>query len=98
VPDWIRIKKFCELTGYTDQAAREKIRGGVWREGIVWKTPPNCRDVLISQAGYDAWVEGQESALLDQRQSKWTFDGRASGAVNGYGSSPRQRTSSGPRG
>jgi predicted HNH restriction endonuclease len=95
--DWVRIKKFCELSGYSDDAVRAKISQGVWREGIVWKTPPNSRDVLISQSGYDAWVEGQESALLVQRQSKWTSAGRVSGAGNVYGLSPRQRTSNGPQ-
>jgi hypothetical protein len=95
--DWVRIKKFCELSGYSDDAVRAKISQGVWREGIVWKTPPNSRDVLISQSGYDAWVEGQESALLAQRQSRWTSAGRASGAGNVYGLSPRLRTSSGPQ-
>lgn len=89
--DWITIKRFCDLTGYSDDAVRSKISQGVWREGIVWDKAPDGR-VLISQSGYDAWVEGQESALLAQRQSRWISDGWGNGAGNGYGLRPIPKT------
>ncbi len=95
--DWITIKRFCELTGYSDDAVRAKKSQGVWREGIVWTEAPDGR-VLISQSGYDAWVEGQESALLAQRRSKWTSAGRANGAVSASGSSRPRLISNTPQG
>lgn len=59
--EWITIKRFAELTGYTDQAVRDKIRGGVWLEGTVWKRAPDNR-ILINTRRFDAWVEGKEAA------------------------------------
>ena len=31
---WIRIEKFCDLTGYTPAGVRGKISTGVWASGI----------------------------------------------------------------
>jgi hypothetical protein len=96
VLDWITIKKFCDLTGYSDDAVRSKIQQGIWREDIVWRKAPDGR-VLISQMGYDLWAEDRVCEVSDLRASRWTSGGRASGAASGSGSSRPRLISSTPQ-
>src|SRR5688500_1051596 len=79
--DHVRVRKFCELSGYTDAAVRSKISGGVWIEGREWRRTPTG-EIVISLQGYDAWAEGRECAPSAARPSRSTLDGRGSGAGN----------------
>lgn len=66
---YVTVKKFSELSGYTEAAARTKISDGIWLEGREWKRAPDGR-VLIDIEGYSAWVEsGPSSALPPLRSS-----------------------------
>jgi hypothetical protein len=53
------IKKYAELSGYSEKAIRLKISGGVWGEGIKYKAPDGR--VLISEQGVENWVLGKEN-------------------------------------
>ena len=53
---WVLPRKFAELTGYTEEAVRHKIKGGVWPEGRIWKKGPDGR-ILINLQAYDRWVD-----------------------------------------
>lgn len=53
---YVTVKRFSDLSGYTESAVRTKISEGVWLEGDVWKRAPDGR-VLIDVDGYTAWVE-----------------------------------------
>jgi hypothetical protein len=55
--NYVTIRKFCELSGYSENAIRTKIRDGVWFEDKVWIKAPDGR-VLISVDGYHQWVNG----------------------------------------
>ena len=64
---WLTIKKFCELSGYTVNAVRSKIKRGDWLEGQVWIKAPDGRN-LIDVEGYEKWVTNRGSALaVNQR-------------------------------
>lgn len=63
---YMTIPRFAAETGYTPEAIRAKIKGGVWLEGIVWKKAPDGH-VLISVKGYELWVDGQQLAELQRR-------------------------------
>lgn len=53
---YVTIPKFAELSGYTAEAIRTKIRDAIWPEGKIWKKAPDNR-VLIDVEGYREWVE-----------------------------------------
>jgi hypothetical protein len=53
------IKKYAELSGYSEKAIRLKISGGIWGEGIKYKAPDGR--VLISETGVENWVLGKEN-------------------------------------
>jgi hypothetical protein len=49
------LEKFCELTGFTPAAIRQKIHRGDWAEGIEFCYDPAHRIHVILE-GYDRWV------------------------------------------
>lgn len=53
--DSLRIKKFCELTGWTEDAIRHLINDGVWLDGREYIRMSNKR-LLVSIEGYETWV------------------------------------------
>jgi hypothetical protein len=71
---YIKISKFCELTGYTEPAVRAKIRDGVWQIGREFRKAPDGH-VLIDIEGYQQWVEQNIStgfAYVAKKASKST--------------------------
>ena len=52
---YVTISKFAELSGYTEDAIRTKIRDSVWVEGYEWHKAPDCRN-LIDIEGVERWI------------------------------------------
>ena len=55
--NWIRLQKFCELTGYSADAVYGKMRKGAWAEGLHWCKAPDGH-IMVNIEAYDRWVEG----------------------------------------
>jgi hypothetical protein len=53
----VTIPKFCELTGYSEDAVRSKQKRGDWLEGREWRKAPDGR-ILMDLEGYEKWVSG----------------------------------------
>jgi hypothetical protein len=60
-PRYVLIKKFCEITGYTDKAVRRKIEEGIWIEGQVIRRSPDGR-IQIDMENFNKWVEGERAS------------------------------------
>jgi len=86
--NYITINKFCDATGYTAKAVREKIRLNIWKENKVWVKAPDNRQLIIIN-GYESWVE---TALVLKQHHKQVSKSRlstgANDAENGLNSSP----------
>ena len=54
---FLKIKRFCELTGYTPEAVQTKISRGVWMEGWQYRRAPD-NVILVDVEGFNRWVEG----------------------------------------
>ena len=54
---WITINKLSELTGYSENAIRAKIKKGVWLMERHWRKAPDGR-VLLNPQAIEDWVEG----------------------------------------
>gem|GEM_PF-638239 len=53
---WVRVKKFAELTGYTVEAVRCKIKKGVWLKDVHWcKAPDDC--IFMNLETTARWIE-----------------------------------------
>lgn len=55
---YIRVKRFTELTGWTERAVYCKVSKGVWLEGKEYRKAPDG-STLIDLEGYDRWVRGE---------------------------------------
>lgn len=88
---YVTIKKMADLTGYSEQAIRDKICQGVWSFPIVRKAPDSR--TLISLEDYDKWVEMGE-ALEPPRKALLKSPSciRESNARKGSNSSPAPLT------
>jgi hypothetical protein len=87
---YMQMWKFCEATGYTEKAVREKIQKGVWLQNRVWRKAPDGR-ILISMEGFRDWVEmGKESEtpLVVRTKSPLPLDLRAPRPKSGKSPSP----------
>jgi hypothetical protein len=56
---WVLIKKLAEIFGYTENAARAKIKTGVWLKGIHWTKAPDNR-ILFNIVAIQQWIESKE--------------------------------------
>lgn len=53
---WIKMEKFCELTGYTRKAIERKRQEGIWIEGKHWKKAPD-RHIMINLEEFNQWID-----------------------------------------
>lgn len=54
---WVLIPKITELTGYSANAIRAKIKRGIWLHEKHWRKAPDHRIVLNVQA-INQWLGG----------------------------------------
>ena len=60
------VEKFSELSGYTLDAIRSKIKRGDWIQGHEWQRAPDGR-VLIDIGGFESWVSKKVSGRYQNR-------------------------------
>lgn len=56
--NWVVIRKLAELTGYSEDAIRSKMRKGVWRQSVHYRKAPDGRN-LFSLEAITKWIEGK---------------------------------------
>jgi hypothetical protein len=62
---YVTIPRASELTGYSQDAIRTKIKRGVWLEGLMFIKGPDGR-ILIDLEAYEQWVTGSADSPLAQ--------------------------------
>ena len=53
-----KLDKFCELSGYSEEAVRIKIKRGIWREGEQYVKAPDGH-IKILLEGVNQWDRGK---------------------------------------
>lgn len=53
---WILIKKFSEISGYSHEAVRQKIKKGTWIFGVHYRKAPDGK-IFINYEEVEKWVE-----------------------------------------
>lgn len=65
---WIKLAKYCELTGDTPDAVYAKNRRKIWIEGVHYTKPADgC--IWINTEEVDKWVEPQKKNTLKPLQA-----------------------------
>lgn len=53
---WVKLQRYCEISGDTPDAVQAKKRRGLWRDGVhIKKAPDGCLWVNLDEV--DRWVE-----------------------------------------
>lgn len=61
---WVLIKRLAELTGYSEDAVRHKVKNGTWLQGRIWRKAPDGR-ISVNLDEFERWVEtGQRYAAF----------------------------------
>lgn len=55
---WVLVKRFAEITGYSENAVRHKVKSGVWLEGQIWRKAPDGR-IFLNLVEFERWVESE---------------------------------------
>jgi hypothetical protein len=53
---WVLINRFAEITGYSEDAVRHKVKNGTWSQGRIWRKAPDGR-ILVNLEEFERWVE-----------------------------------------
>lgn len=53
---WVLIKRLAEITGYSEDAIRHKVKNGTWVQGRIWRKAPDGR-IFINLDEFERWVE-----------------------------------------
>jgi len=53
---WVKLRKYCELSGDTKDAVNAKRKNGLWAEGVQWRKAPDNK-IWINLEAIDKWVE-----------------------------------------
>ena len=58
--EWMKVEKFCELTGYTEEAVKQKRKNGVWLDGEI--VAVIGRRLHVNVRRYDQWAAKESVA------------------------------------
>lgn len=61
---WVRLKKYCELTGDTPAAVDSRLRTGHWLRDVHARRPDGSKETWINLPAVNDWAEGVLPAHL----------------------------------
>ena len=62
VNQWVLIKRFAEITGYSENAIRHKVKNGTRMEGRIWRKAPGGR-IFVNVVEFERWVESETHTI-----------------------------------
>jgi hypothetical protein len=55
---WILLEKFCDLSGYSENAIRIKLSRGIWIPGVI--ALKKAGKIHVNIVEYCKWLENEE--------------------------------------
>lgn len=59
--NWVKLKKYCEISGDTSNAVHAKRKRGMWLDGVQCKMGPDG-NIWINLVEVERWVENGNKA------------------------------------
>lgn len=59
--EWVRLPRYCELSGDTPDAVRARRRKRQWRDGVECKVDPGG-NLWVNPAAVNRWITGEWKA------------------------------------
>ena len=60
--DWIKLSKYCELSGETHDAVEKRLRTGKWLRGVHARQPDGSAELWVNLRAVEDWAEGKKPA------------------------------------
>lgn len=60
---WVKLDKYCEMSGDTRKAVHAKRNRQIWIEGQQWKKAQDGR-IYINVQAVESWIENQHLSSL----------------------------------
>ncbi|MDQ5884572.1 MAG: hypothetical protein QG556_912 [Pseudomonadota bacterium] len=64
---WVKLKKYCQVSGDTSNAVHAKRKRGMWLDGVQCKIGPDG-NIWINLEEVEKWVELGEQGMLRRIQ------------------------------
>ncbi|WP_244946911.1 excisionase [Legionella israelensis] len=61
IMNWVKLKKYCEISGDTSNAVHAKRKRGMWLDGVQCKIGPDG-NIWINLVEVERWVENGNKA------------------------------------
>ncbi|KTD14342.1 Phage excisionase [Legionella israelensis] len=59
--NWVKLKRYCEISGDTSNAVHAKRKRGMWLDGVQCKVGPDG-NIWINLVEVERWVENGNKA------------------------------------
>jgi hypothetical protein len=59
---WIKLRKYCEISGDTSDAVHAKRKRGIWLDGLQCKVGPDG-NLWVNLTEVEKWVESGKQML-----------------------------------
>ena len=67
---WVRIDRYCDLTGDTLDAVDGRLRSGHWLKEVHARKPDGSRALWINLRAVEDWAEGTLPAHLHGKRDQ----------------------------
>ena len=61
---WVRLKKYCELSGDTPAAVEGRLRAGIWLRDVHARRPEGSKELWVNLHAVNDWAAGVTPAHL----------------------------------
>ena len=59
---WVRLKRYCELSGETPDAVDGRLRAAVWLKDVHARRPEGSKELWVNLDAVNDWAEGKKPA------------------------------------
>lgn len=78
---WVKLNRFCDLSGYTEKAIAGKIATGIWVENTEYRYAPDGK-IQVNLEAYEKWVESGQGSRYARKTSESASSTEANDAGN----------------
>lgn len=57
---WVKLTKYCELSGDTADAVNKRLRTGAWLRDIHARVPEGSAEKWVNLKAIEDWAEGKK--------------------------------------
>lgn len=62
--NWMKLNKYCELTGDTPDSVQKKRKRGIWVDGVQCKPAPDG-NIWVDKDAVDQWVMNGNKSIQE---------------------------------